>query len=556
MAKAPRSGIPPAGAEDRPRLSDGDLKATAAGANGAAAGTPGSVTERKINLLRKRHYDAVQRGGQAARLQHRKGKLTARERIERLLDPGSFTEVDVFAMHRSTNFGMGEKRIRGDGVITGWGTVDGRQVFLFSHDASVFGGSLGEVFAEKVTKIMELAVRTGAPCIGINDSGGARIQEGVVSLAGYAEIFYRNVWSSGVIPQLSLIVGPCTGGAVYSPAMTDFIFMVRKVGYMFITGPDVIKVTTGEEVTFEELGGSDVHNRVSGVAHFIADAEDEAFAQIRDLLSYLPANNRDRPPHRPTLDDPQRADVELQSIIPDNPNHPYDMRAVITRVVDEGRFLEVMPYHAQNLITGFARLDGHAVGIVGNQPRVLAGALDIEASIKGARFVRFCDAFNVPLVTFVDVPGFLPGTAQEYGGIIRHGAKLLYAYCEATVPKLTVITRKAYGGAYDVMCSKHIRADYNVAWPTAEIAVMGPQGAVNIIFRREIAQAADPAEKAAQLIEDYREQFANPYYAAERGYVDDVIEPKQTRAVLINALRMTASKQVERPRRKHGNIPL
>jgi acetyl-CoA carboxylase carboxyltransferase component len=338
--------------------------------------------------------------------------------------------------------------------------------------------------------------------------------------------------------------------------MTDFIFMVRKVGYMFITGPDVIKVTTGEEVTQEELGGSDVHNQRSGVAHFIADAEDEAFAQIRELLSYLPSNNREQPPHRPTLDDPLRADPELQSIIPDNPNHPYDMRGVITRVVDEGRFLEVMPYHAENLITGFARLDGHPVGIVGNQPRVLAGSLDIEASIKGARFVRFCDAFNVPLVTFVDVPGFLPGTSQEYGGIIRHGAKLLYAYCEATVPKLTVITRKAYGGAYDVMCSKHIRADYNVAWPTAEIAVMGPQGAVNIIFRREIAQAADPAAKAAQLIEDYREQFANPYYAAERGYVDDVIEPKQTRAVLINALRMTASKQVERPRRKHGNIPL
>ncbi len=403
---------------------------------------------------------------------------------------------------------------------------------------------------------MDLAVRTGRPCIGINDSGGARIQEGVVSLAGYAEIFYRNVRSSGVIPQLSLIVGPCTGGAVYSPAMTDFIFMVRRVGYMFITGPDVIKVTTGEEVTFEELGGSDVHNRRSGVAHFIADAEDEAFAQIRELLSYLPSNNTEQPPHRPTLDDPQRADPELQSIIPDNPNQPYDMRAVISRVVDEAHFLEVMPHHAENLITCFARLDGHPVGIVGNQPRVLAGALDIEASIKAARFVRFCDSFNIPLVTFVDVPGFLPGTAQEYGGIIRHGAKLLYAYCEATVPKLTVITRKAYGGAYDVMCSKHIRADYNVAWPTAEIAVMGPQGAVNIIFRRDIAQAADPVEKAAQLIEDYREQFANPYYAAERGYVDDVIEPKQTRAVLINALRMTATKQVERPRRKHGNIPL
>ncbi|TMB93289.1 MAG: acyl-CoA carboxylase subunit beta, partial [Chloroflexi bacterium] len=402
----------------------------------------------------------------------------------------------------------------------------------------------------------DLAVRTGSPCIGINDSGGARIQEGVVSLAGYAEIFYRNVEASGVIPQLSLIVGPCTGGAVYSPAMTDFVFMVRHIGYMFITGPDVIKVTTGEKVTFEDLGGSDVHNQRSGVAHFIADDEDAAFTQIRDLLSYLPPNNGERPPYRPTLDDPQRADPELQSIIPDNPNQPYDMRGVVARIVDDGQFLEVMPYHAQNIICGFARLDGHPVGVVGNQPRVLAGALDIDASIKAARFVRFCDSFNVPLITFVDVPGFLPGTDQEYRGIIRHGAKLLYAYCEATVPKLTVITRKAYGGAYDVMCSKHIRADYNVAWPTAEIAVMGPQGAVSIIFKRDIAQAEDAKQRTQELIEDYREQFANPYYAAERGYVDDVIEPRQTRGALIGALHMAMDKEVATPRRKHGNIPL
>ena len=513
-------------------------------------------TERSINLLRKRRYDAVHRGGSAEHTQHAKGKLSARERIERLLDPGSFTELDLFAMHRSNNFGMGDKRIRGDGVVVGWGTIDSRQVFVFSHDASVFGGSLGEVFAEKVVKVMELAQRTGCPCIGINDSGGARIQEGVVSLAGYAEIFYRNVEASGVIPQISLVVGPCTGGAVYSPAMTDFIFMVRKVGFMFITGPDVIKVTTGESVTFDDLGGSEVHNQRSGVAHFIADTEDDAFTQIRELLGYLPANNREKPPFVATLDDPERADEELQSIIPDNPNQPYDMREVVARIVDDRNFLEVMPYHAQNIICGFARLGGHSIGVVGNQPRVLAGSLDIDASIKAARFVRFCDAFNIPLVTFVDGPGFLPGTDQEYGGIIRHGAKLLYAYCEATVPKLTVITRKAYGGAYDVMCSKHIRADWNVAWPTAEIAVMGPQGAVNVIFKRDIAAAADPKARQEELIASYREQFANPYYAAERGYVDDVIEPKQTRGSLFRALTMCLGKQVDRPARKHGNIPL
>jgi acetyl-CoA carboxylase carboxyltransferase component len=558
MAKAQRKGVPPTGAGDPAPAAEtsAETRAGSDGANGAAARPRGSQTERTINVLRKRRYDAIHRGGAAERSQHAKGKLTARERIDRLLDAGSFTEVDMFAMHRTSSFGMEERRIRGDGVVTGWGTVDGRQVFVFSHDASVFGGSLGEVFAEKVVKIMDLAQRSGCPCIGINDSGGARIQEGVVSLAGYAEIFYRNVESSGVIPQLSLVVGPCTGGAVYSPAMTDFIFMVRRIGYMFITGPDVIKVTTGEQVTFEALGGSDVHNQRSGVAHFIADSEDEAFVQIRELLSYLPANNRERPPKRETQDDPHRADEHLQSVIPDNPNQAYDMREVVTRVVDDGRFLEVMPFHAQNIICGFGRLDGDTVGVVGNQPRVLAGSLDIDASTKAARFVRFCDAFNIPLVTFVDVPGFLPGTEQEYRGIIRHGAKLLFAYCEATVPKLTVITRKAYGGAYDVMCSKHIRADYNVAWPTAEIAVMGPQGAVSVIFKREIAQAPDPKRRSEELIADYREQFANPYYAAERGYIDDVIEPRNTRWSLINALRMARDKRVDAPKRKHGNIPL
>ena len=513
-------------------------------------------TERSLNLLRKRRHDAIHRGGTAERSQHAKGKLTARERLDRLVDAHSFHEIDLFATHRTSTFGMDQRRVAGDGVVVGWGTVDGRQVFVFSHDASVFGGSLGEVFAEKVTKVMDLALRTGAPCIGVNDSGGARIQEGVVSLAGYAEIFYRNVQASGVVPQISLIVGPCTGGAVYSPAMTDFVFMVRHVGYMFITGPDVIRVTTGERVTFDELGGSDVHNQRSGVAHFLADSEEEALAQIRDLLSYLPASNREQPPFVIPTDDAHRADPALQSIIPDNPNQPYDMHEVIRRVLDDGRFLEIMSFHAQNIIIGLGRLDGRTVGVVGNQPRVLAGALDIDASVKAARFVRFCDAFNIPLVTFVDVPGFLPGTEQEHRGIIRHGAKLLYAYCEATVPKLTVITRKAYGGAYDVMCSKHIRADYNVAWPSAEIAVMGPEGAVNVIFRREIAQAPDPRARAAELIEQYRDQFANPYFAAERGYIDDVIEPKHTRSALIAALTMCHRKEEWRPARKHGSIPL
>jgi len=515
-----------------------------------------STTERLVNQLRKRRYDAVHRGGEAERLQHRKGRLTARERIARLLDPGSFVELDAFAVHRSSQFEMSERRVLGDGVVTGHGTVAGRQVCLFAHDASFMGGSLGEVFAEKVCKVMDLAERTGCPCIGLNDSAGARIQEGVVALAGYADIFYRNVRCSGVVPQLSVIVGPCTGGAVYSPAITDFIFMVREVGYMFITGPEVIRVTTGEAVTFEQLGGADVHGVRSGVAHFEADSEDHAFQTVRQLLSFLPSNHREAPPRREPTDDWRRADDELQTLVPDEPSHPYEMRDVITRVVDLGEFLEVQPLHAANLVAGFARLDGRPVGVVANQPRVLAGALDIDASIKGARFVRFCDAFNIPLVTFVDVPGFLPGTAQEYGGIIRHGAKLLYAYCEATVPKLTVITRKAYGGAYDVMCSKHVGADYNVAWPTAEIAVMGAEGAVGIVNRREVRAAADPAARTAQLMTAYRTQFANPYLAAERGYLDDIIEPRQTRAALIAALRMTGSKRPSPPERRHGNIPL
>src|SRR5213594_2126727 len=450
----------------------------------AAKDAAPSPSERQINLLRKRKYDAMHRGGDPDDKQHPKGKLTARERIELLVDPGSFTELDAFAVHRTEAFGMGEKKIPGDGVVTGYGAVDGRDVFIFSHDASVFGGSLGEVFAEKVCKVMDLAVRAGRPCLGINDSGGARIQEGVVSLAGYADIFWRNVEASGVVPQISLILGPCTGGAVYSPAITDFTFMVHGVGYMFITGPEVIRVTTGEDVTFDSLGGAEVHNVKSGVAHFLAESEAECFAQVRRLFAYIPQSCDDQPPSVQAADDLEREAPALATVIPDSGKEPYDIKDVIAAVVDRGDFLEVQPFYAMKLVVGFAHLDGKPVGIVANQPKVMAGALDINASDKGARFVRFCDAFNIPLVTFVDVPGFLPGTSQEYGGIIRHGAKLLYAFSEATVPKLTVITRKAYGGAYCVMCSKHIRADYNVAWPTAEIAVMGPEGAVNILFRR------------------------------------------------------------------------
>jgi propionyl-CoA carboxylase beta chain len=509
--------------------------------------------ERLINQLRKRRHDAVHRGGEPERQQRRKGRLTARERIRRLLDRDSFTELDAFVVHRSEQFDMAERRVPGDGVVTGFGEIEGRRVFVFSHDASFMGGSLGEAFAEKVVKVMELAERTGCPVIGINDSAGARIQEGVVSLAGYADIFYRNVRCSGVVPQLSLIAGPCTGGAVYSPAITDFTFMVRHVGYMFITGPEVVRVTTGEEVDFEQLGGADVHSQRSGVAHFESSTEDEAFQQIRELLSFLPQNSGEAPPRVPTTDSPERADPELQEIIPASHREPYEMRDVIHRVVDDGRFLEVQPLFAPNLVVGFARLDGASVGVVANQPKHLAGALDIAASVKGARFVRFCDAFNIPLVTLVDVPGFLPGTDQEYGGIIRHGAKLLYAYAEATVPKLTVITRKAYGGAYDVMCSKHLGADWNAAWPTAEIAVMGAEGAVRFLGRQR--GSGQPLSQA-ELVAAYREQFANPYHAAERGYVDDIIEPRQTRAALIRALRMASTKRVSGPRRRHGNIPL
>jgi propionyl-CoA carboxylase beta chain len=509
-----------------------------------------------INRLRQRKYEAAHGDAAAFRRQHAKGKLTARERIQALVDPGSFDEIDLFMRHRAEGFGLGRRRPAGDGVVTGMARIGGRDVMLFSHDAGVFGGSLGEVFAEKVCKVMDLALHDRVPVIGINDSGGARIQEGVVSLAGYAEIFWRNVQSSGVIPQLSLILGPCTGGAVYSPAMTDFTFMVHGIGYMFITGPEVIRVTTGEQVNFDQLGGAEVHNETSGVAHFLAQTEDECFQQTRELLAFMPQSNEDAPPRRAPTDDPSRLAPELTDLVPENPKEAYDIKDVILRIADNGEFMEVQPLFARNLVVGFARLDGHPVGIVGNQPKVLAGALDIDASVKGGRFVRFCDAFNIPLVVFEDVPGFLPGTAQEYGGIIRHGAKLLYAFCEATVPKVTVVTRKAYGGAYCVMNSKHIRADFNYAWPTAEVAVMGPEAAVGVIFRREIERARDPAARRAALVADYTDHFANPYVAAERGYLDDIIEPAKTRRVLIRSLELARRKDRPRPSRRHGNIPL
>ncbi|HEY7994462.1 MAG TPA: acyl-CoA carboxylase subunit beta [Candidatus Eremiobacteraceae bacterium] len=515
-----------------------------------------SHTSKLDQLKAKRAQAAAPAGDAANNRQHERGKLTARERVARLLDPDSFVELDAFAVHRTDAFGLAEKRFVGDGVVTGYGSIDGRRVFLFSQDFTVLGGSLGEVFAEKICKVMDLAVRTGCPIIGINDSGGARIQEGVVSLGGYAEIFWRNVQASGVIPQISLVAGPCAGGAVYSPAITDFIFMVDKISQMFITGPEIIKTVTGEEVTFEELGGALTHNRKSGVAHFLCADEDDAFEQIRHLLSFLPQNNLDDPPEAETSDDPRRTDPRLIDIIPPSANMPYDMIDVIHRVVDDGDFFEVQALYGGSLVVGFARLGGRSVGIVANQPAVMAGVLDIDSSVKGARFVRFCDAFNIPLITFVDVPGFLPGTNQEFGGIIKHGAKLLYAFAEATVPKLTVITRKAYGGAYDVMCSKHIRADFNVAWPTAEIAVMGPHGAVKIIHRDEIAKAKDASAREDELVAEYVERFANPYVAAERGYIDDVIDPAMTRPVLCNALAMLRTKRVARPARRHGNIPL
>ena len=517
--------------------------------------------ESKRARLRALRDEAFHAGSVAAvERQHARGKGTAHERIDMLLDPGSFTELDMFTRHRAHGFGLQDNRPWGDGVVTGHGTIDGRKVFVFSQDFTVFGGSLGEVFAEKICKVMDLAVTMGCPLIGINDSGGARIQEGVVSLGGYADIFYRNVRASGVIPQISVVMGPCAGGAVYSPAITDFIFMVKETSHMFITGPEVIKTVTGEDVTMEELGGAVSHATKSGVAHFASENEAECMEMVRELLSYIPQNNLEMPPYEEPDDDPDRQDEALTSIIPDLPTKPYDIKDVVRAVVDDNHFFEVAPLYAQNLVVGFARLNGHSIGIVGNQPKALAGVLDIAASTKGARFIRFCDAFNVPIVTFVDVPGFLPGTSQEFGGIILHGAKLLYAYAEATVPKLTIITRKAYGGAYDVMSSKHIGADFNAAWPTAEIAVMGPDGAVNIIFRKEIEAAEkageDGAAKRAQLIDEYTERFANPYIAAERGYVDDVIEPEETRPWLVKALEVSLTKREPSPKRKHGNIPL
>src|SRR4051812_9869345 len=516
-----------------------------------------ATTGEKLEWLEQLRDEALHAGSEASVAKHKDaGKLLARERAEKLCDPGTFFELDRYVRHREANFGMLERRPYGDAVVTGYGTIFGRRVFVFSQDFTVFGGSLSEVFAEKICKVVDLAAKFGCPVIGINDSGGARIQEGVVSLAGYAEIFWRNVQCSGVIPQISLVMGPCAGGAVYSPAITDFVLMVEGSSYMFITGPDVVKTVTGEEVSFEELGGAATHASKSGVAQFISPSEEAALEDARYLLSFLPQNNVDSPPYSEPSDPAGREDAELDTLIPDDPAKPYDMKDVVRRVVDDGEFMEVHERWAENLVCGFARLNGHAIGVVGNQPKALAGVLDIDSSVKGARFVRTCDAFNIPLVTFVDVPGFLPGTAQEWGGIIRHGAKLLYAYAEATVPKLAVITRKAYGGAYDVMSSKHIRADFNFAWPTAEVAVMGPEGAVNIIFRGELEESDDPEARRAELIDDYRERFANPYVAAERGYVDDVIEPRRTRPVLADALETALTKRERRPPRKHGNIPL
>jgi acetyl-CoA carboxylase carboxyltransferase component len=515
-----------------------------------------NAMQAKLDDLRARREAAHNAGSpRAVERQHSKGKMLARERVEYLLDPGSFHELDLLARHRAHAAGL-EERPYTDGVITGWGTVEGRKVFVFSQDFTVFGGALGEVFAEKIHKLMDLALKVGAPVVGLNDGAGARIQEGVVSLASYGGIFYRNVLSSGVIPQISVILGPCAGGAVYSPAMTDFIFMVRESSHMFITGPDVVKTVTGEEVTLEELGGAMSHASKSGVATFVSSDEKACLDDVRYLLSFLPQNNLETPPVQASGDDPDRLCEDLRTILPDSPNQPYDMKKVISSVVDDGEFFEYFPHWAKSIVCGFSRLDGQTVGIVGNQPLVLAGVLDIESSEKAARFVRTCDAFNIPLITFVDVPGFLPGVDQEYSGIIRHGAKLLYAYCESTVPRIQVITRKAYGGAYVVMNSKSIGADLAFAWPTAELAVMGPQGAVEIVYRRELQQAADPVARRAELIADYTERYANPYAAAERGYVDDVIDPAETRQKVIAGLRLLLTKREELPRRKHGNMPL
>jgi acetyl-CoA carboxylase carboxyltransferase component len=517
---------------------------------------PPTVEERIEELRRRRKATRSPGGRDAARKQHDRGKLTARERLDVLMDRGSFVETDPFVVHRAHEFGMDRRRPPGDGIVTGYGSIDGRNAFVASQDFTVFGGSMGEVMAQKVCKVMDLAMQTGAPFISINDSGGARIQEGAASLAGYGHIFERNVRASGVIPQISVIMGPCAGGAVYSPAITDFTFMVKETSHMFITGPDVIKTVTGEEVTFEELGGAMTHAAESGVASFIGEDDEDVLQRVRYLLSFLPSNNLEDPPAYAATDDPHRHDDGLTHLVPDTAREPYDMHEVIRRVVDDGEFLEVFPLWAMNVVIGFARLDGRSIGVVANQPKVLAGTLDIDASEKASRFVRFCDAFNVPIVTFVDVPGFLPGKEQEYGGIIRHGAKLLYAFAEATVPRLTVITRKAYGGAYVVMNSKHLRADVSFAWPTAEIAVMGAEGAVNVVFRKEIEKAADPAAKRAELIEEYRRKFSTPYAAAERGFIDDVIEPAATRPRLIQAMRVLSTKREQVPARKHGNIPL
>jgi acetyl-CoA carboxylase carboxyltransferase component len=502
--------------------------------------------------------EEVRLGGGEARIerQHEKGKLTARERIAYLLDPGTFHEIDPFVTHRATQFGLDERRTPGDSVVTGWGEIDGRLVYVFAQDFTVMGGSVGEVHGEKVCKVLDLALENGAPVVGINDSGGARIQEGVDSLDAYGEIFYRNTMASGVIPQISVIAGPCAGGAVYSPALTDFVFMVEEIGYMFITGPDVIRSVTQEEVSAEELGGANVHSRQSGVAHFAGADEEETFDLVRRLLSYLPSNNAEDAPYVPPVDPPDRVDPVLDTIVPSDPSEAYDMEEIVQRIVDEGTFLQVHERYATNLMVGFARLGGHVVGIVAQQPPVLAGVLDIEAADKGARFIRFCDAFNIPLVTLVDTPGFLPGVEQEHGGIIRHGAKMIYAYAEASVPKISVITRKAYGGAYIVMSSKALRGDLCFAWPGAEIAVMGPRGAVNIVFRKELQEAEDPDALREELVEEYRTEFAHPYVAAKRGYLDDVIAPRNTRSRLVRALEMLQNKRVRRPARKHGSIPL
>jgi propionyl-CoA carboxylase beta chain len=515
--------------------------------------------EEKLEHLRRMNAEAEAGGGAERReREHKAGKLTARERVELLLDEGTFEELDKFVRHRSTDFGMDEQRPAGDGFVTGFGRIGGRLVYVFAQDFTVFGGSLSETNALKICKVMDLAMRAGAPLIGLNDSGGARIQEGVMSLAGYADIFLRNTLASGVIPQISAIMGPCAGGAVYSPAITDFIFMTRETSYMFVTGPDVIKTVTHEEVTKQELGGAMTHNATSGVAHFVARDDRDCVAMIRELVGFLPSNNLEDPPRRACTDPITRADAALDHLVPEDPMQPYDIKDAIHAIVDEGDFFEVHEHFAKNIVVGFARLDGRPVGIVANQPAFLAGVLDINASVKGARFVRFCDAFNIPLITFEDVPGFLPGTQQEWGGIIKHGAKLLFAYAEATVPKITVITRKAYGGAYCVMASKHIRTDANFAWPTAEIAVMGPEGAVNIVYKRELDRApeADRDRLRKEKVAEFRERFANPYVAAERGYIDAIIEPSQTRAKLITSLRALENKRDTNPKKKHGNIPL